>query len=93
MDNLTEEQWKEIIKRKGCVFKELYKVRGEYANTPLYLRVYISLLAKQEVFDDIEDILENYRGVYSKIDIDKFNALRKNHLSTFQKEGRNTVKK
>ena len=46
MDNLTEKQWKEIIKKEGCAFKELYKVRSEYANTPMYLRVYISLLAK-----------------------------------------------
>mgnify|MGYP001565059287 FL=1 len=62
MDNLTENQWKKIIKKEGCAFEELYKVRGKYANTPLYLRLYISLLAKQEVFDDIWKIWSNRYG-------------------------------
>ena len=55
MDNLTEEQWKKIIKKEGCAFEPLWKVRRIYANTPMYLRVYISLLAKKEVFDDLEE--------------------------------------
>ena len=55
MENLTEKQWKQIIKKEGCAFNPLYKTRGEYANLPMYMRVYISLLAKKEVFDEIEN--------------------------------------
>lgn len=33
--------------------------------------------AKREVFDEIEDILESYRDDYFKININKFNKLKK----------------
>ena len=84
MDNLTEKQWKYIIKREGCAFKELYKVRGEYANIPLYMRFYISLLAKQEIFDNIKKVniahrfLDEYNPYYQKI--------KQRHLSTSKQE-------
>ena len=49
MDNLTEDDWKKIIKEEGCAYQQLGEVRSLYANTPPYLRVYISLLAKKDI--------------------------------------------
>ena len=92
MDKLTEEQWEKIIKKEGCAFKELYKVRGEYANTPMYLRVYISLLAKQEVFDDMNKILHPYKNKpepkgypLDSYSHKEYEDLKQRHLSTLQK--------
>ena len=41
MDNLelTEENWKEIC--KDCFCEELWRTKGQYANTPVYLRRFI----------------------------------------------------
>jgi hypothetical protein len=39
-----------------------------------------------EVFWDIKDILENYKGDYFKININKLNDLEKRHISNFPNE-------
>ena len=70
MDKLTEEQWKRIIKKEGCWYKPLWKVRGEYANLPFYMRLYIELKAKNEVFDEIDKIRVSLCG-YCEIVLDK----------------------
>lgn len=51
MDDLTDNQWKKIIKKNGCKFNPLHIVRGEYADTPLYLRLYIELLERKKIFE------------------------------------------
>ena len=94
---MTEEEWKKIIKKEGCAFNPLWKTKGEYANLPMYIRLYISLLAKKEVFDDkgehlegeIAKILEEYSIKESAYDVAFFIMKRlreKHHLSTSKKE-------
>ena len=38
---MNEKQWESIIKKEGCAFKPLYKVRHEFANMPHYMYIYI----------------------------------------------------
>ena len=86
MDNLTEEQWKLIIKKEGCAFQPLYKVRGEYANLPAYMRVYVSLLARKDMFDYVKTRIKFHRKHFDRYRVEVKAEVNKIRGSTISKK-------
>lgn len=56
---LTEELWKEIC--KDCFTEELWRVKGQYANTPEYLRRFKDYLILEAENKELKEKIETLK--------------------------------
>jgi len=67
---VDEKRFIQLCKEEGCFSPPYYRVLGEYANTPEYIRLFCEELGREGVIREIEKIMhftdDDYIFIYEK---------------------------